>query len=255
MGDDTNRVPSVTKTAFNCPYCGVYAKQSWFNLYAIVPPDAGWTPYGRKSNSSKVSELLEKGDILVGKLVLGSSFQGAFSGWPLHNVYASSCSHCREVAVWVNKKMAHPPEALSIQPNQDLPDDIKSLFEEARQVAPTSPRSAAALLRLCVDKLCSSLGETGRSLNDSIANLVKRGLPPDVQKMLDYVRVIGNDAVHPGKLDAGDKQEHVHILFKLVNLIAEKMISEQKQVERLYNSLPEDARSRIERRDNAGVAK
>jgi hypothetical protein len=44
------------------------------------------------------------------------------------------------------------------------------------------------------------LGEKGDS-SPAIGNLVKKGLPPMTQESLDCVRVIGNNAVHPGELD------------------------------------------------------
>ena len=52
-----------------------------------------------------------------------------------------------------------------------------------------------------------NLGEKGEKLDDDIANLVKRGLNPTVQKSLDIVRVIGNEAVHPGVLDLKDDRD------------------------------------------------
>ena len=82
-----------------------------------------------------------------------------------------------------------------------------------------------------------------------IKELVSKGLPSAVQKSLDAVRVIGNEAVHPGQIDLRDDVETAQVLFKLVNLIAEKMITEPKEVESIYASLPESKRQQIERRD------
>jgi hypothetical protein len=112
-----------------------------------------------------------------------------------------------------------------------------------------SPRGAAALLRLGIQKLCKHLGETGENLNADIAALVKKGLDVRVQRALDVVRVIGNNAVHPGHIDLRDDRATAEKLFGLVNLIAELMISQPKHVQELYESLPEDARKAIERRD------
>jgi len=112
-----------------------------------------------------------------------------------------------------------------------------------------SPRGAAALLRLCIQKLCMELGEKGKDLNTDIKNLVAKGLPEGVQKSLDIVRVIGNESVHPGQIDLRDDMETAKVLFKLVNLIAEKMITEPKEVEEIYNILPEEKRQQIKKRD------
>ena len=240
MSDDAHKVPAVTKTAFNCPHCDAYAQQSWFPLLATRHGAEQWTPY---------ENVPTEDDILVNKAVLSDGYVNSEYSNLLHNVYASCCSHCREVAVWVNDKMVFPSATLGIRPSQDLPDHIKGLFEEAREVAAASPRSAAALLRLCIESLCKHLGADKGSLDKSIAALVKNGLSPRLQRMLDSVRVVGNDAVHPGKLNEDDSKENVLLLFKVVNLIAEQMISQPKKIDQLYEGFPEDVLKRIDRRD------
>ncbi|WP_424033423.1 DUF4145 domain-containing protein [Methylocella sp.] len=49
-----------------------------------------------------------------------------------------------------------------------------------------------------MQKLCVELGEKGKNIDDDIANLVKKGLSPELQQALDILRVIGNEAVHHG---------------------------------------------------------
>lgn len=80
-------------------------------------------------------------------------------------------------------------------PNDDLSDEIKGDYAEARSILIRSPRGAADLLRLALQKLCKSLGESGKDINADIANLVKKGLRQSIQKALDTVRVIGNESV------------------------------------------------------------
>jgi len=63
------------------------------------------------------------------------------------------------------------------------------------------------------------------------------------------VRVIGNEAVHPGVIDLKDDRDTANKLFKLVKFIAEKMITEPREIEELYNSLPEDKLKGIKDRD------
>ena len=88
---------------------------------------------------------------------------------------------------------------------------------ESRTILDLSPRGAAALLRLCIQKLCKQLGQPGKNINDDIAALVKAGLDPKIQKALDIVRVIGNECVHPGTMDLRDDREIAAKLFVLVN--------------------------------------
>jgi len=70
-----------------------------------------------------------------------------------------------------------------------------------------------------------------------------------VQRALDAVRVIGNNAVHPGEIDLNDDRATAASLFRLLNLIADKMISEPKHVDEVYSSLPQGALDAIQRRD------
>lgn len=106
------------------------------------------------------------------------------------------------------------------------------------------------MLRLAIQKLCVELGEKGERIDDDIASLVKKGLAPTVQKAMDTVRVIGNEAVHPGILDLKDDRDTATKLFKLVNIISEQMISNPKHVEEIYGRLPEGKRKAIEKRDS-----
>ena len=78
---------------------------------------------------------------------------------------------------------------------------------------------------------------------------MKRGLDARIQKALDVVRVIGNNAVHPGQVDLRDDKVTATELFKLVNLIVEAMIATPKHIEAMYGALPEGALKAIEKRD------
>ena len=62
--------------------------------------------------------------------------------------------------------------------------------------------------------------------------------------------VVGNNAVHPGQIDLRDDVETVLKLFGLVNLVADVMITQPKQVDALYDSVvPESQRQAIAKRD------
>jgi hypothetical protein len=134
-------------------------------------------------------------------------------------------------------------------PNVDLPQDIRQDYLEAREIASLSPRGAAALLRLCIQKLCIHMGEPGKDLNKDIGALVKKGLNPAIQKSLDIVRVIGNESVHPGALDLRDDAQTINRLFILINIIADALITQPKMIEETYGIIPEGKRNGIEQRD------
>lgn len=92
------------------------------------------------------------------------------------------------------------------------------------------------------------IGGTGKNINEDIASLVKNGLPVAVQQALDVVRVVGNNAVHPGQINTDDA-EVVGKLFSLINVITEYMISMPARVGNLFEELPPEAKKAIEKRD------
>jgi hypothetical protein len=130
-----------------------------------------------------------------------------------------------------------------------LPLDVRLDYDEAGRILQLSPRGAAALLRLAIQKLCKELGEKGRNIDDDIASLVKKGLDVRIQRALDIVRVIGNEAVHPGQIDLKDDVATASKLFALVNLVSDTMISQPKHIAEMYGDLPPGKLEAIERRD------
>lgn len=199
-------------------------------------------------------------------------FQGSGYHCPLCNVYANQiwrplyyaerafqavkathiamCQHCHRFQIWHEEKMIYPDFQGVEPPNEDLKEDIKTDYIEASSILQKSPRGAAALLRLAIQKLSIQLGGKGQNLNTDIGELVKNGLPSRVQQSLDALRVIGNEAVHPGQVDLKDDIETASALFKLVNFIAEKMITEPEYVKEIYiTKIPEGKKKQIEERD------
>jgi hypothetical protein len=163
-------------------------------------------------------------------------------------VRISFCEHCQEICLWYYDKMVYPNRGNAPVPNPDMPEDVKKDYEEAASVYTQSPRGAAALLRLAIQKLSLNLGGKGKNINEDIKELVKKGLPEQVQKSLDIVRVIGNNAVHPGQIDVDDT-EVAGKLFVLLNLITDYMVSMPKKVDAMFADLPDSDKDAIDKRD------
>lgn len=147
--------------------------------------------------------------------------------------------------------MVHPLLGEAPLPHQDLPYEIRTDYEEASNVISLSPRSSAALLRLAIEKLTDHIlqSKAGKDLNENIKKLVEQGLPIMIQQSLDILRVIGNNALHPGQIDLKDDRQTALKLFDLINLITDYMITKPKQTNEIFQSLPEDAKKAIEKRD------
>ena len=146
--------------------------------------------------------------------------------------------------------MVYPTRSSAPAANPDLPSDILADYEEAADVVERSPRSAAALLRLCLQKLCVHFGQPGKNINDEIGALVADGtLRPMIQKAMDSVRIAGNESVHPGELNLNDDRELALALFGLVNLVADEAITLPKSVDAIYGKMPKGKRDGVAQRD------
>lgn len=201
--------PTHMKKSFHCPLCNVYANQQWNEIY----------------------------------------IKGSYEGFIKVPFMSAHCDHCGDRSFWYGPRMIVPSEAPVSPAHPDLPTDCRAEYDEARDIMARSPRAASALLRLVIQKLMKHLGQPGKNINSDIKALVVGGLPPLVQKALDFCRVVGNNAVHPGEIDLNDTPETAHKLFQMINFIVQDRITHPKEIEALYAELPEEAREAIDRRD------
>jgi hypothetical protein len=253
------RPPSVRELSFNCPHCGALAKQFWHSILAERLADTRipirFTPEEAEEFGKGIEErdAAEKMTQWARRVATGLPFMDSTSRDPyahaVYNASVSQCYNCDEISIWIGDKIVWPAAGTVAPPNSDLNLDIKRDYEEAAAIVDASPRGAAALLRLAIQKICVELGGAGRNLNEDIATLVVNGLDPRVQQALDVVRVTGNNAVHPGEMDLRDDRASAERLFELVNLIAEIMISQPRHVATMFDGLPEGAKRGIEQRD------
>jgi hypothetical protein len=218
---DSARDPIGLSAPFICPYpeCGAYAQHFW----GVVDSLSTYPASNRRSDR-EISDGV--------KLV------------------AAMCSVCAKEVIFLDQKMVVPAVSQAPAPGADLPPDLADDFEEARRVLPISPRGSAALLRLVVQKLLPLIGAKESDINKMIGELVAKGtVSSAIQQALDSVRVIGNEAVHPGTMDLRDDQSTAISLFKLINFIVEKAITQPREVEVIYAGLPPQKLAGIASRD------
>lgn len=212
--------PVFGQRAFSCPTCGVLTTQNW---------------------SHNIVCYYDNGT---------SSFQ-LFNKNREYSYSIARCTHCQHVTIWKKEALIYPDKSTVEDANADMPEDIKTDYDEAKEILNKSPRSAAALLRLALQKLLRHLGEKGDNINNDIKNLVKLGLPAQFQQALDTIRVIGNNAVHPGQIDINDNPEIARALFGLLNVICDYFITQPKKIAEIYGSLPEKDLNNIAKRDGS----
>ncbi|HEV7258952.1 MAG TPA: DUF4145 domain-containing protein [Bosea sp. (in: a-proteobacteria)] len=251
--------PSIRETAFNCPHCQAFTSQTWLKLNGSAlsqneslpriitdEDDHDWSSVEKKEERASIKRLVKEA---LKRRPFFPSGEREQWGRPLENLWLSRCFNCKEMAVWVYDGLVFPRMAGGPPANPDTPDAIRPDYEEASAILDASPRGAAALLRLCIQKLCKHLGQPGDNINSDIKALVAAGIGSHLQKALDAVRVIGNNAVHPGTLDLRDDRATAETLFRLFNLIVDKTVSEKRLVDEVYSTLPAGALEQIEKRD------
>lgn len=212
--------PNCQGTPFVCPFpdCRVFAQHYWGRVVSL-----------QVNNRGIITSRNCQGDEIV---------------------VLALCNSCQRESVFVDGRLLYPVQSGAPAPTKDMPGDVISDFEEARQILPISPRGAAALLRLIVQKLLPHLGTTKTEINAGIGELVASGtINRQLQQALDSVRVIGNESVHPGTMDMKDDEATALALFGLVNFIVQKAISEPKEIAEIYASLPANKLAGIEQRD------
>ena len=228
MNKEKYIVAKFQEAEFHCPKCWVYASQKWSLLKA-----KGWKYVGENMGTYSAFDA---------RVVFITELPKEYS--------TSRCEHCFKIALWLGKNMIYPKKNLVDNPNSDLDKRIQEIYSEGANVLQDSARASAALLRLALQLLCKDLWWKWKNINDDIWYLVReKNLPVQIQKSLDIVRITWNNAVHPWEINLIEDRDKVLVLFKLINFIAEKMISEPKELESMFIWLPEAAKDAIERRD------
>ena len=111
---DKFTIPIFESVAFNCPHCDVYAYQEWRDIIATRNP--------------------------------GSPIN-------INDLKVCFCTKCKNYTLWINDKMIYPKSSAVPLPCDDMPDNVKFDYLEARMIFNESPRGAGALLRLALQKL------------------------------------------------------------------------------------------------------
>jgi hypothetical protein len=248
--------PAIDRLAFSCPHCDAHARQFWFSVHAD-PLKSDEKPVLATAETIKTLAVgnVEEAEHdrklkWAERMASGRPFlevRREFRNRDVQNVSISYCFSCNQMCLWVYDQLVWPsPEPkLAAVPNE------RREYEEASQILEASPRGAAALLRLTIEKLCKELGVSGESLKDDIPIFVRQHVDARVQKALDAARMIENNAMHPGQIGLEDDRATAESLSGLVNLICEKMIVEPTHLQAVYTRLRESAQTDMDQPEQA----
>ncbi len=243
-------LPALGNNKFECPHCRAIAAQNWFNV--TIASDRANTILQHIFYDYRVNIRDFHQEAIAD--FLGSvrqKFNTIFQQSIPQGFSVATCESCGDITIWVKGEMKYPRTILLPDPNQDMNDEIKALYHEASIIFLDSPKGSTALLRLALQKLLIQVGKSGKTINDDIKELVSEGLSPKIQQALDLLRVVGNNAVHPGQISLDDNSEIAQKLFNILNFIADELITKPKELESLYDSvIPADTQEHIKQRDN-----
>ena len=133
-----NRPIEYRGNSYTCPHCKAVAQMKWL-----------------------INEVCIRDN---GQFYLNSPLKSAEPDYA-DELGLAECEACHNIQIWLNEDMIYPQESTIAPDNEDMPSDVKKLYEEASSIFDKSPRAATALLRLAVQLLCKELGEKGENIN------------------------------------------------------------------------------------------
>ena len=246
--------PAIDQLAFNCPHCDALVRQFWFSVHAD-PLKADEKPLVATAETVKTltfgnDEEAQRDRKLkwVEQMASGRPFlevHREFRSRDVQNVSISYCFNCNEMCRWVYDRLVWPRREGFPEPKLHAPPKVRRESEEASQILEASPRGAAALLRIAIEKVCEELGVSGEGPTDDIAFFVREDVDARVQKVLDAAQIIESNA-RPGQIGLREDRATAETLSGLVNLICEKMIMEPRHLQEVHTKVREDARTGME---------
>lgn len=241
--------PKFKSNKFQCPHCQAISQQDWFDETTASVRANHIIKHLFYNHRQHIQDYQQKSiaDFLE---VISGEFSGGLRNCIPSRFAIATCLACNDITLWIDREIVYPKKIPVALPNDDLNDEIKSLYLEATKIYVDSPKGATALLRLALQKLLLQIGKEGKNINQDIKELVASGLSVKIQQALDLLRVVGNHAVHPGQINLDDNSEIALKLFQILNLIANELISKPKEIQNLYNDIvPKETKEHINQRD------
>jgi len=237
--------PGTHKQSFTCPRCGVLAQQKWYPL-RYDPGDwiARISEWARaisiERDYSSLDPFLRQVSELPSALIPVIESQ--------NHLTIAFCQHCYGFTLWLGDAMIYPRVGEAPPPHEEMPPQIRKLYEEARGVLPASPRASAALLRVALEGLLEEAGYRQERLADRLEKAREDGkLSADTYKLAETLRYAGNAAAHyePWKIDPSqgeEDREMVYHFFVFVNEVTEELVAKPRRLREMVRKINEKVR-------------
>ncbi|MFT4284300.1 MAG: DUF4145 domain-containing protein [Protaetiibacter sp.] len=265
------RPPARGMTAFDCPVCGAFAQQHWGQLVEWDPEEGarGFVdgPGSVEHDEGRFPRL--GGNVFVNyreptqeQLYPGQAVGEGDEELPESAEWAfARCARCSFVTIWRGDRLIYPAASRMPHAHPDMPDDARSLYEEAREVFAVSPRAGAALARAALERLLRTIDQDApaRATLEVRIDRVLAEVSQPLGKMLTVIRHVGNESLHvqdePDELTllvlSDEQTENAELLFAAINGLVEELITKPAAYEALYDRAPQNVRDRVERARSA----
>ena len=91
---------------------------------------------------------------------------------------------------------------------------VEEDFEEAAAILNKSPRGAAALMRICIQKLLPLLKDNGTDRSHYDSALMRKGLEVEIQQAMEVLQVLQSDSA---QLTTFESQEDKEMAFRIID--------------------------------------
>lgn len=219
----------------DCIHCNKHTKNKWI-IIGVDKPSLTIVNYkGISTDLSNLYERLDENNRPFRYISIDSNEydEDGTERDTLGDVFLLQiCEACKKLNIRdiESNKLLYPVKSDVAPPNKDMPENIKEIYNEATMIYNNSLRAALALLRLGLELLCDEVGYSSGKLYSRIEKLAEDGvIDDDIKYIAHGVRGLGNDAIHPKQIGDTATKEEVEIVFDLLNMITEELITKPRR--------------------------
>ncbi|EEK55914.1 hypothetical protein [Bacillus cereus] len=217
-------IEQYLKEEFECPHCEERAKQLWFAIKQQPWEDPKVYPLLLETSSwSQVSDISFDRD---------NSFE-LLKKWEFE---ISTCDSCMEYIIWKNERPLLGDSKIISLPHESMPDNVKQLYSEAKNVFFDSHIAANILLRLALKELIQYIEKN--KLIDCNSDKLSINLDTSLSHTLESLGILEDEGFFSPFLNNKEviKIDEVTLtIFEVVNLIVEGNIK-AKEINKRLNS-------------------
>jgi hypothetical protein len=245
--------PQLGAESFSCPHCNAVAHQDWYSLF-LKPENA--TDVVVLTLEALMLAKGNESDQFLQRLkdnVLAYEYQEHPRNLKvkLLNLHVSRCYNCKGFTVWVRDRLVFPvtveeaPHVIEgefqgavvdlqapaedvqhgnehVQANAEEVDEASEDFEEAAAILNKFPRGAAALTRICIQKMMPLVKGNAKNLDENFSSLVRKGLEVEIQQAMDVLHVVRRSPLQPTQVDLKEENETATRMFETLKEILKR---------------------------------